>query len=96
MRALSTPSTAFNTGLEARVWFEYVASKANIADFPSRSLFGYLTRLGSVARPPVLPDISRWDCAAQEWALAAAAAGCSASRSRALEGEAVRPRRRKR
>eukprot|EP00965_Chrysotila_dentata_P170550 5630276-Pleurochrysis_carterae.AAC.2 len=40
---------AFNVGLGTRVWFEYVASKANIAgDMPSRGEFGLLREMGSI------------------------------------------------
>ena len=43
---------AFNLGLRATAWFEYVRSEANIADMPSRGEFEYLH---SRARSQELP-----------------------------------------
>ena len=46
----------FNAGLKARIHFEYVESKANVADLPSRQEFVYLL-LSLAARrvPTVVP-----------------------------------------
>ena len=41
---------AFNLGQDASAWFEWVPSKANVADLPSRGDFELLRRLGSVER----------------------------------------------
>ena len=91
---------AFNVGLRATCWLEYVASKANIADLPSRGDFELLDELGSEARECVLPPTAAWDEAASEWMRRAEArADLSACRSRGPapgEGEAARPRRRRR
>ena len=46
---------AFNLGLGASSWFEWVPSKANIADLPSRGDFELLERLGSRERELKLP-----------------------------------------
>ena len=45
--------------LRARVWYEYVASKANIADLPSRGDFALLRVLGGdgAFRPAVVPPV---------------------------------------
>ena len=40
----------FNAGLRVRIHFEYVESKANVADLPSRQEFTYLLT-GEVGRP---------------------------------------------
>ena len=48
---------ALNVGLESDVWFEYVASAANISDLPTRDEFAMLRRLGSTARALVLPRL---------------------------------------
>lgn len=64
---------AFQVGLRTDVYFEYVRSKANIADLPSRAaaseMRGILKRLGwhGVRVDCVLPDISAWDAEAATW-----------------------------
>ena len=68
-------------GLGARVWFEYVRSKANVADTPSRfDLEGIdfdlaewygervLDGLVSEWRRAVVPDDVDWKSSAAEWA----------------------------
>uniref|UniRef100_A0A7S4F9Y6 Uncharacterized protein n=1 Tax=Chrysotila carterae TaxID=13221 RepID=A0A7S4F9Y6_CHRCT len=91
---------AFNVRVGARVWFEYVSSKSNIADLPSRGEFRMLHELGSIQRHCVLPPLESWRAAAADWvelAIAAAATTASSRRSRPDgAGNAVRPRRRKR
>jgi len=42
-------------------WVEWVPSKANIADFPSRGDFDLLTQLGAEQRPFILPTFAAWD-----------------------------------
>ena len=44
--------------LEINVWFEWVASGANIADLPSRSDFRLLGELGATRFVPVWPQLS--------------------------------------
>jgi hypothetical protein len=76
---------AFNLGLQADAWFEYVASKANIADLPSRGEFAELERLRSTERPAVMPAVADWFDAAEAWierATATAAAGGSGGERR--------------
>ena len=58
----------FNCGLRARVWFEYVESKANVADLPSRGEFSYLLHeLLSVAVPMRVPEPAEWDAPLSHW-----------------------------
>ena len=57
-------------------WFEWVPSKANIADLPSRGDESLLRELGSQEAPMVLPDVRAWDEPAAAWM------------ERAAEGEA--------
>lgn len=91
---------AFNVGLRASCWLEYVASKANIADMPSRGDFGLLEELGSEERECILPPTDSWDEAAGEWMRRAAAradlSGCRSRRPGHGEDGAQRPRRRQR
>ena len=67
-------------GLEARAWFEYVRTDANVADEPSRvdlsgrtyalgaaMASGLGERLSSRPIPAVLPDASRWDESGSDW-----------------------------
>ena len=54
-------------GLGITAWFEYVASKANIADFPSRGDFEMLMQLGSEERELTLPSLDGWDADVQLW-----------------------------
>ena len=58
---------ALNVGLRTDVWFEYVASKANIADLPSRMEFDLLRRLRAQERQCVLPSTEDWLQPAQMW-----------------------------
>ena len=82
-------------GVEVELlWFEYVASKANIADFPSRGDFELLMQLGSQGRELVLPPLEGWDQDVQLWVDLARS---QSHRSRAAPGGGpARPRRRKR
>ena len=50
---------AIAAALQSRVWFEYVASGANIADLPSRGEFAKLRELGSVEFKIVWPDLGK-------------------------------------
>ena len=66
---------AWNMGLAARVWFEYVPSKANIADLPSRRAFaelqlelaGWASPLDDVAHALVMPTVDQWDSPLDSW-----------------------------
>ena len=61
---------AFNVGLTAEVWFEWVASKANIADWPSRGEFTYLENvLRAEPVDTILPPLYSWRAASAEWCL---------------------------
>ena len=59
------------------VWFDYVRSKANVSDAPSRDarLSRKVMRVGRhlVSKPAVLllPEAQAWDADAADWALAA-------------------------
>ena len=69
--------------MQVGVWFEYVASKANIADFPSRGVFDMLHDLGSKPRELIVPELSGWDEGAGAWfARGRAAAMGAASHTR--------------
>ena len=46
--------------LQCNVYYEWVASKANIADLPSRNDFVLLTKMGSTEVTTVLPDFHSW------------------------------------
>ena len=46
--------------LQAQIYFEYVRSLSNPADFPSRLDSSFLTNLGSTHVPTTLPDFSCW------------------------------------
>ena len=64
---------AFNAGLKADVWFEYVRSKANIADLPSRRAFAELALvLTGVSTLPVdtltVPSVAAWAAPLHSWA----------------------------
>lgn len=90
---------ALNAGLRTDVWFEYIASKANIADLPSRMDFDLLRRLRAQERPCVLPATDEWLLPAQTWLEARrfceASEKVNTKRHRAPDGGgAVRGRRR--
>lgn len=97
----STPDSAgivhafhsFNSALQSDIWFEYVASKANIADLPSRGDFTLLRRLGSREYPCILPSLDEWSWTAKEWMMKAMPAS-GPKRHRTQHGD-QRPRRRK-
>ena len=51
----------YNAGLRCRIHYEYVESKANVADLPSRGLFLYLTDvLGSRFVPTEYLKAETW------------------------------------
>jgi hypothetical protein len=59
---------AWNSGARTSVWFEYVRSKANIADLPSRNTFELLDEMGSRAVEPVrMPGVDDWAREAEWW-----------------------------
>ena len=61
-------------GAQVSVWFEYVRSKANIADLPSRGSFDLLNTMGSVWADWQWPSVGAWDRSAAVWLRAAATA----------------------
>ena len=76
---------AFSLGLEASSWFEYVPSRANIADQPSRNDYELLGELGSAEMPFIIPPFAAWDEPAEAWmarAVTRAAAEGAAARGR--------------
>ena len=98
---------ATNLGLRCIVWFEYVRSKANVADFPSRGDFAFVHALGAKRSEMVMPQLDWWDAAPMLFVEAARTAdrrstvvhaSTDAVRSRSKKapvGEpSVRPRRR--
>ena len=48
---------AFCLGLGVSIWFQWVPSKANIADLPSRSEFALLRRFGASEVPLVFSGV---------------------------------------
>ena len=52
---------AYCLGLGVSIWFQWVPSKANIADLPSRNEFEMLRRFGAVEVPAVFPEFEAWD-----------------------------------
>ena len=52
---------AFAFGLGVDSWFQWVPSKANIADLPSRKEYEMLRRFGAEERPMILPEFEMWD-----------------------------------
>ena len=50
----------FNAGLQARPFWQYVASAANIADMPSRNDFELLAALRSTFLPTIIPPTDVW------------------------------------
>ena len=89
---------ALNVGLRSNVWFEYVPSKANISDLPSRDDFDALIReLGRTGKPIehvecVLPAVD-----GDDWAsfLSAALGAGGGIRARKRRGSSVGGRRNK-
>ena len=47
---------AYCLGAGASIWFQWVPSKANIADLPSRKEYEMLRRFGAERRSMILPD----------------------------------------
>ena len=58
---------AWNAGVRVSAWFEYVPSKANIADLPSRSEFRLLNRMRSEDVGVRLPGVEDWFEPAAAW-----------------------------
>eukprot|EP00962_Isochrysis_galbana_P038502 scaffold13670_cov141-Isochrysis_galbana.AAC.1 len=53
--------------MDCPIWFQWVPSKANIADLPSRREFGLLEELGSFDVPLKLPLFANWDVPFGRW-----------------------------
>lgn len=53
--------------IDCPIWFQWVPSKANIADLPSRREFGLLEELGSSKVPLILPLFASWDAPFARW-----------------------------
>ena len=51
---------ALSVALELDVWFEFVYSKANLADWPSRGCLDFVEPLGAVRVPIVIPQSDSW------------------------------------
>ena len=58
---------AFVFGLGVDSWFQWVPSKANIADLPSRGELDLLSQLGARERSIVFPPFPKWDEPALSW-----------------------------
>jgi len=57
----------FNAGLQARPYWHWVSSKANIADLPSRGDFDLLNSLGSIWIHMQIPGPEMWYRPLREW-----------------------------
>ena len=51
---------ALVSALEIDVWFEFVYSEANIADWPSRGELGFVGDLGAREVRAVFPPLDQW------------------------------------
>ena len=71
---------AFGFGVDP--WFQWVPSKANIADMPSRHDLSLLEELGAIKREVVFPPFPAWDSEALEWARAGASAVVQTERAK--------------
>ena len=82
---------AWNVGAGVATWFEYVNTKANISDMPSRNEFTLLRAMGSIEVAVVLPQIDDWFQPAAAWLERAAGTRSSAAtgrrRKRRRDGE---------
>ena len=83
-------------GLKCKVWLEYVNTKANIADEPSRGEFALLHQLGSTAKDLVFTDLPAFDDDAAAWMNAGQASTSNPRHRAATETVPTRPRRRRR
>ena len=54
-------------GLRSSAYLEYVPSKSNIADLPSRGDFALLTKLGGVRVPVAIPPLADWRAPLAVW-----------------------------
>ena len=73
----------FNAGLKSRIHYEYVESKANVADLPSRQEFEFLRlSLCSRAVPMHIPDASSWSGPLRHFLSLASCPGDGSSRTR--------------
>ena len=48
------------TELGIRIWVEFVPSKANLADEPSRAIFDTIVKLGATQLPFKMPPYETW------------------------------------
>ena len=61
-----------NASLRAKPFFEYVESRANIADLPSRGDFDLLRAMLAVRVPLILPSVEEWEQPLRYWLTRAA------------------------
>lgn len=54
-------------GMHTSAYLDYVPSKANIADLPSRNEFELLIRLGGTRVPVIIPPLSSWRAPLEQW-----------------------------
>ena len=87
---------SLNLGLKCKVWFEYVFTKANIADLPSRKDFKLLNELGSIEKDVVLPSLVSFDDDAAMWITTGQDRTPGTTRNRAVPQGDVPERRRRR
>jgi hypothetical protein len=88
---------SLNLGLKCKVWFEYVNTKANIADEPSRGELALLAELHSIEREIAHPALAAFDDDARIWMRSSTAYETSVRRSAPPMGaEPIKSRRRRR
>ena len=80
----------FNSRLRSRIYFEYVESKANVADLPSRCDYTLLSRMGALRVPLRLPRASEWFLPLSHWTSLASPAARHCPRTR-VPGRFRRP-----
>ena len=57
----------YGTGLRVRTYFDYVPSKANVADLPSRMQFDIPKALGATPGRMVVPTLEQLDGPLRQW-----------------------------
>ena len=77
--------------IRPEVLWDYIESKANVADLPSRLEFEYLLALGATFFPIVLPPPEMWTSPLEAWTAISAMLAPHAPRRRLRSGRSKRP-----
>ena len=76
---------AYCLGAGASIWFQWVPSKSNIADLPSRKEYEMLRRFGDAERRAmILPDFEMWDEPIRSVVRRAMAGGAGLNKARGM------------